>query len=370
MAVFNIPKSDSETELGRSSFEDHTDFVSYLGRNYWTLSNNDLHVIVGITERDETHLLSAFENQGWTTVEDFENIRRLRREENNKGRVAGVYFHYDSETGLFYLYTDQPKVSYIDEIIVEDLEEIYRVSQLYISPWRIRRLASDISDSETGATVSEFVAKRTSNSRVSAQKRGDKRKTFNYYGEDGLETLGDLVDMYGVLPTTLEIRIGEKISFRVDSGGIFKLLDGSINVLFDYIDGMIEGTVNVKEAYDSTEKSSFEIGDDTKVEQSSPARVVLPQNEEYTTSDMDSFVDYLRGSGYIPVDPYVESEPLYFYSKVYDEQNNLYVDVRADKEAIRIYPRDQQDISTFIGIYQGIQQVINPEAEAKEVDTK
>lgn len=100
------------------------------------------------------------------------------------------------------------------------------------------------------------------------------------------------------------------------------------------------------------------------VSQSTPARIQL--NLEY--EDIDPLQTSLRDRDYALIDTNVERGSVYFSTKVYDQENNLFFNLRADAEAIRVFPSDERDISTFFRFFELVQSTVDEHAVAESIN--
>ena len=171
-------------------------------------------------------------------------------------------------------------------------------------------------------------------------------------------------DKYGVLPHILEIDIPGDLNFRLDKQGVFKLKSGSLSLMFNYVDECINQCLDIKHAYDSTRVEDIEIPDGSRVSQSTPAKIGLDLDYE----DLGVLKKSLQNSDYAIIDANSERGSVYFTCKVYDQENNLFFNIRADGNAIRVFPREKRDIGTFFRFFEIVQSAVDESAEAKSID--
>ncbi|PSQ14005.1 hypothetical protein BRD02_10750 [Halobacteriales archaeon QS_8_69_73] len=354
MEVFEIPSDE---------FEDGPEFNRYLTRNYSGLSSNDLYIISGITELTRAEFEGQLEGRGWSVDQEYGAIKKIGHQYSQDYR-AEAYLHFDEDQQLFFFYTDQRKTEEINDAIVPLLRTIKGVHYLYISPRILKEVTEQIAEQNESAKVTEFIAKRTEGTEIPAAERPDEERTINYYGDDGLRTLREVEDRYGVLPHILEINIPTELNFRVDKEGIFKLKSGSLSLVFEYLDECINKCLDIKEAYDSTRVEDIEITEGNVVSQSTPARIDL--NLQY--EDIDPLQTSLQDSDYALIDTNTERGSVYFSSKIYDQENNLFFNVRANEEAIRVFPKDERDIGAFFRFFEIVQSTVDEYAEPESID--
>lgn len=367
MEVFEIPRSEYDGELEevtRTEFESGRDFNEYLSEYYFDLSNRELYIVSGVTELPRTDFEEALEAEGWRIDSEYGVVKKVGKEYG--AHRAEAYLYFNEENQLFFFYTDQRKTEEIDDALIPLLEDIDRAHYLYISPRILREVTDKIAEEQEAAKVTEFIAKRTKGTKIDSQATPDQERTINYYSDDGLKRLREMEEKYGVLPHILEISIPDNLTFRMNKEGIFKLRSGSLELLFDYIEECIGQTLQIKEAYDSTRVEPVTISEGYTVSQSIPARIEFTQPMSF--DELGPLKSNLRSGDYALLDTRSERGSVYFSSKIYDQKNNLFFNVRADENAIRIFPEKESNISTFFRFFEIVQLTLDDQAEAATVE--
>lgn len=366
MEAFEIPRTQyegAEEGVVRQEFESERDFHDYLSEYYFDISSNELYIVSGVTELTKDVFEENLEEKGWMTEEEYGVVKRVSKPYGDEKAVAYLYFN--QETQVFFFYTDQRKTEEIDNELIPLLEDLDRSHYLYISPRVLRNLTDKIAEEHESAKVTEFIAKRTKGTKIDSE-TSDQERTINYYSDDGLKRLREMEEKYGVLPHILEITIPKELTFRINKEGVFKLRSGSLSLLFEYIEECLEQTLEVKRAYDTARTESIEISENYTISQSVPARIEFTQPMTY--EELTPFKSNLRDSDYALIDSRSERGSLYFSSKVYDQRNNLFFNVRADENAIRIFPKKKNDISTFFRFFEIVQLTLDDRARAASVE--
>ncbi|QIO25409.1 hypothetical protein [Haloarcula sp. JP-L23] len=352
-------------EITSEEFEDGHEFNRYLSSEYTDLSNEDLYIISGVTELNQSKFEECLEDRGWEFEEEYGAIKKIENQ-YSQNRRAEAYLHFDSDEQLFFFYTDQRKTEEINGALIPLLRKIKGLHYLYISPNVLKAVTEEIAEENDSAKVTEFIAKRTRGTDIPAEERPDKERTINYYGDDGLRTLREVEEKYGVLPHILEISIPGELTFRMDKEGVFKLKSGSLRLMFEYVDECINQCLDIKEAYDSTRIDDVEITEGDVVSQSTPAKIGLEAPLEY--DDIGPLQESLRGNEYALIDSHAERGSVYFSSKIYDQENNLFFNVRADSSGIRVFPRENRDIGTFFRFFETVQSAVDERAKAESIN--
>lgn len=374
--VFKIePEEPDEPEESRPDdfytglFEDESDFHEYLEQFYKYYPKNDLQIIPGITtlSREElTDFLSEY-GSGWREVDNYDSVIRLITD----GRTnEGAYLALKEDTGLFTMYTDDPKKGFVDDLLIPDLVRIPNTYPLQISSYQISSLTSRIMSENDSAYSNEVILKRrrgaTSDEIPERFDTNDKR-TINYYSNDAAEILGYFQKKFDVHPTSIRIVIPDVIRFKIDKSGVLKLEKGSVSdLLQEMVAPLIDRMIDGKNAYESADVGRVELGE-KEVSQSSPALITPVNDEEFDKDDVVDMLDMLSDNNFIPIDPYIGSSPLYFTTNFYDANRQSYFDMRGDASALRLYPREgSEDMSAFFGVLDVIQQATSMDAKGTE----
>lgn len=351
------------------SFEDEADFHDYLDNYYKHYPKDDLQIIPGITTYSRDELVERLSQlgTGWRESDNYDTVVRLIIDGGTK---EGAYLTLNEENGLFTMYTDDPKKDFVDDQLIPDLERTPNTYPLQVSSYQISSLTSRIMSEHDSAYSNEVILKRkrgSSNDDIPERFDTEHKRTINYYSKDAADVLEYFKENFDVRPSSIRIVIPNRIKFKIDKSGVLKLEKGSVSDLLremvtPFIDRMVDG----KSAYESADVGRVELGD-REVSQSSPALISPPEGEGFNQKDIERAFNMLSDRNYMPVDPYLESEPLYFTAKFYDTSRKSYFDIRGDASALRLYPREgSEDMSTFFGVLDVIQQATNMDARGTE----
>lgn len=360
------PDESRAEDFYTDSFDNEAAFHDYLDRFYKYYPKNDLQIIPGITTQSREELTEKL-GSSWREVDNYDAVVRLI----NDGRTKeGVYLTLNDDTGLFTMYTDDPKKGFVDDQLIPDLRTTPNTYPLQISSYQISSLTSSIMSEYRSAYSNEVILKRkrgSSNEEIPERFDTDHKRTINYYSNDAADILDYFQKTFDVYPTSIRIVIPDRIRFKIDKAGVLKLEGGSVSdLLREIVTPLIDRMIDGKNAYESADVRRVILGD-REVSQSSPALITPPEGEEFDQDDLDSVFDMFPNYGYIPVDPYTESNPLYFTSNFYDATRQSYFDIRGDASALRLYPREgSKDMSEFFGVLDVIQQATSMDAKGTE----
>lgn len=351
-------------EVEEQIFPDRVSFNHYLAEHYSTLSDEDLYLITGLTEYPQEEFLEILHSVGFETQQDYGGIQKIAKDFGGE-QPAEFYLSYGRDDNVVLFYTDMRKTEEIENTVEPFLASQSGVHYLYISPNLLQEIREQIVADDPATEITEFVAKRTERTDAPARFRPEEWRTINYYGRDGLESLREMEEHYGVLPRIMEFNVPGDLRFRINHEGIFKLKSGNLNRLFRHIETCIEEALEVKEAYERTDFQMVRTSSNLEVPTAAPAAITLRNGLQY--HEIEGIKSSLQEEDYVLVGSYAEEGSLYFSSEVIDQVKNSTFRVKANENEIRIFPQAESDLGTFYRFFEFIQDSVDESAEIATV---
>lgn len=352
MEVFTVDSRD---------FVDRLSFNQYLAEHYENLTDRDLYILTGLSEYTRSTFLEVLSDADYQVVEELGAVKKIEKWYDDGSKCAQFYMTFDDETGIVLFYSDMRKT----EEIKNTLEKFLRLNQgihyLFVSPQILQTIREQIIEGEPAAQITEFVAKRTERTETEATYRPEFARTINYYGDDGLEALREMERHYGVLPRIMEFDVPGGLQFRVNREGVFKLVNGDLTELYDYIQLCIEKALEVKEAYEDAKFQMVPVSERLSIATAEPVAIELQNRLQY--HEVGPFKTSLQNNDYVVLDSFAEEGSLYFSSKIIDETKNSVFRIKANEDEIRIFPQDEKDLGSFYRFYEFIQDSIDERAQ-------
>lgn len=346
-------------------FADRLSFNQYLADNYESLTDRDLYILTGLAEQSRSAFLEVLRDDGYRVSEEFGAVTKIEKRYDEGSKRGQFYMTFDDETGIVLFYTDMRKTEEIESTLEKFLRGTQGVHYLFVSPQILQTIREQIVEGEPSAQITEFVAKRTERTETEATYRPEFARTINYYGDDGLESLREMERNYGVLPRIMEFDIPGGLNFRVNREGIFKLVDGDLTELFEYIRLCIEKALEVKAAYEDARFEMVPVSDRLSIATSEPVAIGLKNPLQY--HEVGAFKSSLQNNDYVVLDSYAEEGSLYFSSKIIDETKNSVFRIKANENEIRVFPQEEKDLGSFYRFYEFIQDSIDERAQLNGV---
>lgn len=349
-------------EVDNREFNTRSQFYQYLSENHTEIIDGNLYICAGITEHPVSEFLEYIQAEGWELTESYGHIKLI---EHKQGREAAkAYLSIDEDTGVFFLYTDQRKNEEIDKEVLPLLSDTDGLYYLYIGPRIIRDLCDEIRYEWDSSKVTTFIAKRTPGTEIGAKRRPDTNRTINYYGDDGMEALGEVERDYGVLPHTVEIHIPTELRFRVSKEGVFALKSGRMSALFKYMNTCISQTLAMKREYDETDFSIYQAGNGYEIPESKPATIEL--SHSLTISTLREVRETISSGEYTMLDVYIDESSTTLSAKVFDSEKNLFFNLGITSNKIRVFPRKESEMSVFLRFFEFVQSELDDRATPKK----
>jgi hypothetical protein len=298
-------------------FTDRLSFNQYLADNYDSLTDRDLYILTGLSEHGYSTFLEVLQDADYQVVEDLGTVKKIEKWYDDGDRRAQFYMAFDDETDIVLFYSDMRKTEEIEGTLGRFLRITQGIHYLFVSPQTLQTIREQIIEEEPAAQISEFVAKRTERTETEATYRPEFARTINYYGDDGLEALREMERYYGVLPRIMEFNVPGGLQFRVNREGVFKLANGDLSELYEYIQLCIEKALEVKEAYEDAKFQMVPVSKRLSIATSEPVVIELQNQLQY--HEVGSFKSSLQRNNYVVLDSYIEEGSLYFLSKIIDE---------------------------------------------------
>ena len=416
-------KSDPQytADMIRDSFTTVQDFNEYLDDYFFTLTNKehpandwtgspgtDLHMLAGVTDLSRDDLIEGLTYRtelSWDDRIDYGPGVTLLLDDESAGTGAYLAHNaYDPEqtelkqaeeiefenegaafgkqNGVFVLYSNLPKKSYIDDPLLKRLRRVERTSRLHVSSRHLVEVIDEYVnnvESQLGdpPECSEIIFKRPSGSSVKSKVGESTKRTINYYGDDAATVVDHLTEHLGVHVDSVDFELNS-LKFKINRDAVIKLksgrgtedseTNGPVSQLFDEIlKEIVDETVGMKNAYENAESDTTDVLGG-KVSVSQPA--VVEFGSPIELMDIEAVFDQLAINGIVPVDRYTESEPLYYATSVYHRRYQEYFDIRGDSDSLRLFPRDdERNIESLFRVFDTLQTRLEPNVVVTSHDT-
>ncbi len=355
MSVFSVREME---------FPDRVSFNQYLTESYSVDEDGDLYIIAGLTDYSWPEFRELLESKGYEILEEYGEIVKMACEYGSDGRIE-FYLSFDRETQIVLFYTNMRKSEEIENTIEVFLKETPRVHYLYIAPRVMQEIRETVAADDPNARVTQFSSHRVERSDIEARIRPEFSRTIQYFGDDGLETMREMEENYGVVPRLMEFRIPNTSKFKINREGVFNLQSGNLSYLFEHVETCIEKALRVRRAYENANFEMVRTSDQLEVPTAEPASISLQNRLKY--HEVEDFKASMEENDYVLLDTFAEEGSLFFSSKVIDKEKKASFRIKANEDEIRVLPQKQKDLGSFFRFYEFIQNSID-EGASLEVE--
>lgn len=298
----------------------------------------------------------------------------------NYGELTKIVFPNKNESVDFYAYEWAKGIimmftSSTEKLYEKTLEQFIR-SRQGISPAWIRPVTLDHMKNymitKFDARIYRFISRRQSHWKTPARIRPNEDRRISYSGNDANEALKELQSLYGVIPMSMDMYVGES-KMQINRDGLFLLRRANlqtVGVLQEIVQRVIvEQTVirDTSEKFDvATRKVSFG-GKEFNVPRIAAGKIILPRVKlsepmvnrmfgqdlvEDTLDDGDTMFNIESDFSFI--DTYVREDPMMFRATVVDEEKGTVFGLSGIENEISLIPKHRTTFESFIKFYNAI----------------
>ena len=229
--------------------------------------------------------------------------------------------------------------------------------------------------SKFDAKIYRFISRRYGHWKMPARIRPDEDRRISYSGNDANEALKELQSLYGVIPMSIDMQIGES-KIQINRDGLFLLRQANletVSILQEIIQRVIvEQTVirDTSEKFDATTRK-VSLGDrEFNIPRIVAGKIILPrtklseimirnmfkQNEIDERIQSDSDIDVMSEieADFSFIDTYIQEDPMMFRATVVDEEKGTVFGLSGIENEIALIPKHRTTFESFIKFYNAI----------------
>jgi len=294
---------------------------------------------------------------------------------NSNGLSRVFYFYLDNENKILYSFTDI-KIKLIKKIFGKIVNYEPNIYSLFIGASAFYHIIRNINDIDETSECVYFTAKHLPTYVTKGKNRSDKERTFVYYGSDGdgVDTLFELRDLYGVLPRIMRFRLRDIGVLEIQNIGVFtayKEYNAEISriKLLEIIEVLVGYILKQKQILTDSKYTLIPIKTKYRtfnVPQIKPWSIRFGSNFE--DGAMDNILDILK-DGDFPIYNYVSETGGSFRisGMVADGRKNSSFSVRINNKGMLVAPLENCNFDTFMRFYELVVEYLDPQSEIIEV---
>jgi len=162
----------------------------------------------------------------------------------SKGNEVPFYAFLDKNSFVLFV-TLARKTEDISATVLNYINSTGDVALVRIGKRRMRQLRDQLATNYPDITLSYFTAHRDAFTSIPGAYREDVQRTIIYSGNDGFDTLEEMQYHYGIIPRIMELHLSEHDRFRIDAKGIFTIMEGTADGVFEIIKDVTKDVLRV-----------------------------------------------------------------------------------------------------------------------------
>ncbi|MCZ7357354.1 MAG: hypothetical protein O8C66_09910 [Candidatus Methanoperedens sp.] len=296
-------------------------------------------------------------------------IFKVTPEVESSDEIEEIYYALEYSPGLLLLFTTANNERY-KKSVENKIKKSRGTTPMWIKPDFFRRFWKETIEQNNGSFVYRFTSKRKLLDDTPSRIRPNYERRFNYTGDDGTQTMLEIEELYGVLPTSIYIQVNENLKLHLTNEGLFSAQEPSspaLSLFFNYLDEIKDPILKMRNISKSL---NFNIasGESNLKSASVDVGVIKLHKREIDAYTVESLAKELKDFSFI--DKNIEIGSLSFTSTVIDEIKGSVFDISASESEILIVPKYRMTFESLLGFYRGIAESIDEQAELSTIDER
>ncbi|MPZ07465.1 MAG: hypothetical protein GEU26_13800 [Nitrososphaeraceae archaeon] len=305
--------------------------------------------------------------------EKYGEITHIIFDTNPIGNPLGVtteYYVYQWIPGLILLFTSSTQ-EYYERTIKHFIASKRGITQSWIRPFLMDQIRKYLIESHHALTY-RFIGRRFRYWKYPTKIRSDYDRRISYSGEDADYALNELAELYGIIPSSIDMRIGES-KFQINRNGLFVIRHinrTTIGVLQEIIEKILAEQIrirNISEEFIIKTKSLGEGRNELKVQSVVAGKIILP-NRIQSKLTIDNMFHKHNDLNYDPgyaniddedrmetnfsfLDTFIQEHPLIFAATVLDETKGTVFGISGEENGIALIPKHRTTFESFLNFF-------------------
>ena len=294
---------------------------------------------------------------------------------------AVSFYAYEWSPGIIMMFASSTQDEY-ERTLWNFMQDKVGVSQLWIKPTVLEDLKNYLVSTHE-AQIYRFIARRHKFWKTPARIRPDENRRISYSGEDAFRFLKEVQELYGVIPSSIDMRIGDS-KLQINRSGLFvvrRINLKSIGILMEMVGRVVDQQITLRNTSEKFNVATKEVTLGNKhfrVPQVVAGKIVLPGvrlsgvmisrmfGHEYDPENSqreDNEDDYDIQADFSFVDTFVREGPFVFSATVVDETKGTVFGLSGIENEIALIPKHRTTFESFIKFYNFITEEFDQEAK-------
>jgi hypothetical protein len=285
------------------------------------------------------------------------------------------YYAYEWAPGLLMLFTSSTEEDY-EKTLKILISQRRGIIQSWIRPSLFEEMKNTLV-SDYDAKIYRFISKRYKHWKTAAQIRPETNRRLSYSAEDADEVLKESRSLYGTIPTSIDMRVGDS-KIQINRDGLFVIRQinlRTIGILRHIVGRIVEEQVRIRNTSErfNIEMKKVSIGDkEYKISKIVAGKILLPNtrlSEAMIKRMFHQYEDFYQVSEpaedeeFSFIDTFIQEDPLTFTATVIDEINGTVFGVSGVDKEIALIPKHRTSFESFIKFYNSVQSNFDDSAE-------
>jgi hypothetical protein len=274
----------------------------------------------------------------------------------NKKVETSFFVYKADETPLVLILSFTPK-SKVDRILESIIKQIPDSYFLWINPTDFNNIKEKILDDYPDAKITSFIGTREPHYRNICNLRPDFHRRIEYSGGDGIDTLREMKEEYGVLPKKIGFYVTNQIKFSMDYRNTFIIEKGYsyLDNILDIIKTSLELNTKINSVLEKVKVEEVVSEDRSKDLILEP--LIIQFNAKKTYEDLELFfrsLENLTEDKYCLINSYVKQGSLFFSGTVLDESKDSLFSFSGNEEKMVVVPKKRCKFDSLSRFYEKV----------------
>lgn len=319
----------------------------------------------------------------WSTIFsglNMEHLGEITRISFVTGNESFADFYiYQWEPGLILMFTSSTKEEY-EKTLKQFILSTKGITESWIRPTILEQMKAFLIE-KYDAKVYRFIGRRYRHWKYPAQLRPNYNRRHSYSGEDANETLKEMQHLYGIIPSSIDIRIDDW-KMQINRNGLFIIRyinRKSLGILQEIVERIVAEQMRIRttsEKFNIQTRNLTAGTKEIKIPGIIAGKITLPNttlsetivqrifhpSEFYDMGDSEGDNEEMEEK-FSFIDTYVSEGPLIFTATVVDEDKGTVFGLSGTDNEIAIIPKHRITFESFIKFYNLITLYFDDEAK-------
>ena len=280
------------------------------------------------------------------------------------------FYIYEWMPGLLLMFTSSTKEEY-ENTLKHFISSTRGITGSWIKPSLLDEMKNYLID-KYDAKVYRFIARRYRYWKYAARIRPDYDRRLSYSGEDANQTLREVQDLYGMIPSSLDIRI-QDWKMQINRNGLFVIRQvnrKTVGILQELIERIATEQIRIRNTSEKFNVQTKHISAGTeqiRIPRITAGKITLPKtilsqlminrmfhpSDPYEIGESEKEDEEMKQieKEFSFVDTYVREGPLIFAATVVDENKGTVFGISGSDREMAIIPKHRITFESFIRFY-------------------